>query len=738
MRAITLLHSRGLVSDEFLYRTTAEASQADDAVLTGLGEAISIIDDQPVLVIDDLQALVDQSLYQQAVDDIVRLIDRAPQVKIVVSESDTSAIDSVQTAHIRRVDIRSHDLPTSGATVGALQEIRDPNLLKHLCITALPPSVDRHLAVILTGNERSAELLDDFERLGLGSWVKNELQHASFEYRGAIRREALSFLRRQWSEDWRAASRELARWYLAHGHPELALEYAIDGEEIDLVGHIALRAFPLSMRLAELTLDRIAALPIGRVKENALLSMWMGIQIELSPRSHLNSEEFFRAAIDAARVRPRGLSDTERLLFVGIEAYALRRTGEARRSAAAAMRFHARAITSMAADGSDPDLDHAFAHFTYQACVSLMYGDQHAKAMELLTASERFCHTRGIAYGRNSAIAARSYLEAIAGRTHDSEALAVRVSDEDWPRVWRGGNIKTYFLLSAIVRAAHRADFVALRNAVEDFRPTAGTTEHWDIFLTGEVLLLLAEGNTGAARVRFETTVRSNVDAMIHPGILRRLTTLRRVLTLVGERPIMVPQTAARDSEYPINLALRAAFDLDRRRIAAASEKLGRATVYARTPVEQHLAFTMLARLGIARQDMESVRSAASHLHVLLQEHGLRIGFTLLSVEEKESVLATTTNAGPLAEAFAALRPFKDQSTSFADLALTPKQLTIITQLARHGDRQKVAQELYLSPATVKAHLRTIYKKLDAHSQAEAIFKAAAAGLIVEQTFSER
>lgn len=61
---------------------------------------------------------------------------------------------------------------------------------------------------------------------------------------------------------------------------------------------------------------------------------------------------------------------------------------------------------------------------------------------------------------------------------------------------------------------------------------------------------------------------------------------------------------------------------------------------------------------------------------------------------------------------------------------LAPRQLVVIRTLAELGDRQAVADKLFLSPGTVKAHLRAIYKKLGAHNQTEALSKAAQLGLL--------
>ncbi len=43
---------------------------------------------------------------------------------------------------------------------------------------------------------------------------------------------------------------------------------------------------------------------------------------------------------------------------------------------------------------------------------------------------------------------------------------------------------------------------------------------------------------------------------------------------------------------------------------------------------------------------------------------------------------------------------------------------------------QEIAARLYLSPFTVKAHTRSIYTKLDAHSRTQAVAKARELGVL--------
>jgi DNA-binding CsgD family transcriptional regulator len=86
--------------------------------------------------------------------------------------------------------------------------------------------------------------------------------------------------------------------------------------------------------------------------------------------------------------------------------------------------------------------------------------------------------------------------------------------------------------------------------------------------------------------------------------------------------------------------------------------------------------------------------------------------------------------------AFGLARPFDDGSDGLEDseavspTRLTPRELELL-QLAAHGlSGPKIAEELVLSPATVRTHFANIYQKLDVGDRAGAVAEAMRLGLI--------
>jgi LuxR family transcriptional regulator, maltose regulon positive regulatory protein len=65
---------------------------------------------------------------------------------------------------------------------------------------------------------------------------------------------------------------------------------------------------------------------------------------------------------------------------------------------------------------------------------------------------------------------------------------------------------------------------------------------------------------------------------------------------------------------------------------------------------------------------------------------------------------------------------------------LTHSETRVLRYLPTHMSAPEIAAELYLSPNTVKTHLRHVYRKLGAHSRHEAVQRAWAIGLVTQSS----
>ena len=63
---------------------------------------------------------------------------------------------------------------------------------------------------------------------------------------------------------------------------------------------------------------------------------------------------------------------------------------------------------------------------------------------------------------------------------------------------------------------------------------------------------------------------------------------------------------------------------------------------------------------------------------------------------------------------------------------LSEREAVVLQCLPTHLSNQEIAAQLYVSPNTLKTHLRNIYRKLGVSSRREAVARAAALGLLPE------
>ncbi|MEZ4795230.1 MAG: response regulator transcription factor [Flavobacteriaceae bacterium] len=58
------------------------------------------------------------------------------------------------------------------------------------------------------------------------------------------------------------------------------------------------------------------------------------------------------------------------------------------------------------------------------------------------------------------------------------------------------------------------------------------------------------------------------------------------------------------------------------------------------------------------------------------------------------------------------------------EIELSERELEVLHQLCRGANNREIAEDLFVSTNTIKAHIKNIYKKLHVHSRAEAVSKA--------------
>jgi len=135
------------------------------------------------------------------------------------------------------------------------------------------------------------------------------------------------------------------------------------------------------------------------------------------------------------------------------------------------------------------------------------------------------------------------------------------------------------------------------------------------------------------------------------------------------------------------------------------------------------------------------VRSISSTIAIVVLTFNEHNDFLLASMRAGAS--SYIHKSAPLSELISALNFALSSPTSFAakeisaaitqkseQFALSPRELQIVTQLHRGETLKILAGSLFITEATLKTHLSSIYRKLGVNNRLQAIEKVRIAGII--------
>ena len=229
----------------------------------------------------------------------------------------------------------------------------------------------------------------------------------------------------------------------------------------------------------------------------------------------------------------------------------------------------------------------------------------------------------------------------------------------------------------------------------------------------------------------------------------------RRIALQVVERPDALADT----NGYVASLGLLALVDADQGRTESAEAWAQQALGFARQRFQAQswvvspahlglaLAWVTTARLDEAEREAlrgerlrRSPQPTVGHAHALLVLARVRLARSRLAragtdLERAKRAIAEFSDPGRLPALAATVEQTLVAARSNAgnrDLVEepSPAELAVLRGLTAGLSRREIGAELYISLNTVKSHTRELYRKLDAISQAEAVARAEALGLL--------
>lgn len=142
----------------------------------------------------------------------------------------------------------------------------------------------------------------------------------------------------------------------------------------------------------------------------------------------------------------------------------------------------------------------------------------------------------------------------------------------------------------------------------------------------------------------------------------------------------------------------------------------------------QRLPVRSLDKTSEIRHGLQTVRL---HAYTFVAEVAVALGLTALTRQSLEGAAqlqnSTHRDASRL---WADLARLRDVDEATEGPGLTAAQRRVLTHLAGPYPVPHIAHLTYVSPSTVRTHIRAIYKALDVNSRAEAVDRAREMGLI--------
>lgn len=793
LRALTQVHARGLLDDATLYREVAVIADAPADVRGAIRRTLEALAAPVTLVIDGIHPSDRGDAWDEVSHDLLQLLVEMPTFRCIAATTRPTALEDAMPSVMRRIltetdlaltDEEIHEVTATAAMqvsreareriaaagpsrrVGSLRysldaaaradveqeddvlalahrelasRLDDAELRAFLGVTAVAPVIDVELARALTERHDADDLLARLESAGAGHWTDSQRPTRLFRYGTQVRAQAAREFAARHPDRLSHVHSVIAHWLFDVLEDDLAaLEHALEARDLEFAGHVALRALPVSREEGARAVELLRRIPSRQIHRHPLLALWYGLVLNADPATHGRAAEFFASAGVLARLKRGRLSRREQAVHLGLESVVWRMLGQKQRMGDAARRFLDLLETSESESRSDERLADIASTLLYQSALSAFYGDDRETARRAFSTLVEFAERHEFRHRRNAALSGLAFLDAITGRVASARRSLERIVDADWPHTWRDGYMgalgrvaRAWVLLSEPDPQGALDELAALESHFE-------TIEHWELILTARVLAESMLGRRREAAYRFERVRAAQVKRTTPPSSLERLAVTEAVLDLVTGHVSDVRKRGNLRRSSPLLRAVEGMAESALAGPASATPLIARAERDACSPLDELFAAIAATTLALRTGTADDLHRTASRIAGIVSEHGLRWPVALISLGDRERVLAALDGAGERGSAtllrvtFADIPAQVDDSVWGAEAApvLSRRETVVLHALAETGSRAEIAERLFVSVNTVKAQLRSLYTKLGVSSREEALVRAIALDLL--------
>jgi LuxR family maltose regulon positive regulatory protein len=706
--------------------------------LTALVVDIDIVTQTDLLLTDaEAAQIVGHPADSPAVTDVLDAGGRAPALARMIALTRPSSSSHLIEGTISRLESDRHGTgPTVVDIVDSLLRSRSTRwpegFVEFIEVAAVADGIRPALATRLTGRQDAAELLDLAETEGLGYWHADPgSDRARFGFSPFIRSGLEAALRRRLdAEELRRLALTVARADLADGRAYPALRGAVEHGDWELASEV--------MRVHWSDLFDYAAqvrqlfVPVSPValRRYPLLAMFLAIIFNARGSHRMRAVEYFALAAYGTRTRRSAGTPAERALLMVVESTSLRLIGRHASADKVAREGYAavRALTLEEQDELGRNASTAY----NQIGTTLFYSGDTDAALDCFRRSTSIGDARGLRAGLQG-LALTAGAHAVAGDMPEARAVVAEAAQRPWPDGWRDGYAGSFLVLAEAMLAIEQGDADAADGVLRTLDRHRPTIEHWALLLHVDVMILLLKHDADGAVALIDRTIA----AQRPRHALSPLTTARlrhtRALAELARGEVGAAEAAVRrgdDARTMISRARAAIAGGDPERALRLLATVSRTEGSSRTKAEI-LALTA-AGVSMVDEDGDGTAVAATRLAAHLRRTEQRTALALVPGLGLDA-LATGARGvdaqldGWIADArrLALIAPRRVRPR------LTPRELVIAEELVRSETVTAMAERLTVSPNTVKSQLRSLYRKLDVSTRADALGALAAWGFAV-------
>ncbi|OYD68231.1 LuxR family maltose regulon positive regulatory protein [Rhodococcus sp. OK302] len=605
-----------------------------------------------------------------------------------------------------------------------LRESKPTELSNFALTLSVARTVTPEIARLVTGNDDAATLVGRLESVGLLFRMADE-SPARWYFAPAVR-EALMRIGDDIGGDSPARLVQLSEHCLESADIAGAVRYALDAQAWSTVAEI------LDRYWADLLVDhgRLARKALWSMPDH-IMSLYPAMQIGrdlLERRLRTQSTGNNTLPSDVSKLRALGGgADALALLNSGtVQIVILRASGEYLRSAGIARKL------SHVAAGLSGEQKKDFG--VQLPALQLIWGVSHQlvgnfdEAQDVLSIAYRGGLEYGPCFVARHAAGNSALNETLRGNFSEASRWLDEESTHPNVRGWLGPPSHIGAAIARVWVALDALDFRGAASAIEILDSISPAGDLWAFAAYARARWALATRDDFGGLVTLQRAVATNEPPVICPGSIgTAMLAAARVdlLLAAGEGEKALDEVSAFDSPPPIVAISAARAQLltgnPEQALRVCSEIDWSENHFARVRVEAHLIEAM-AHQSVGRQPEASASWASARASIAAS--GALSALATVPRDLITQLDAQDPDGGVLVAEFLDSEVAEIYPSAIERVTLTSREADVLRELADNLSRADIAQKLFVSPNTLKSHIRSLYQKLGVHSRDEAIAAA--------------